>query len=683
MAGPFSNPNSAAEIAGQQQFMSTGGIPQVQTVPEKSGLQSAAEFVAATSAPINSLMEDYYKGQLKTELQGVTTALRAANNPWDMYLTTTADADKDPIVKNAMSELKQMGAAVRQGRMPADFALDRMEQIVSAATAKVPAYSEELTQAARSYLGFDPQQRKIAEMMQPTPQQLADAEDTKQAKRLNLDINTYRQAKLQQFQIEFQKQAIDLELAKINLGRKPTEIAQQDFKFGEVVRTAELQQQKDVDTKTGNLIAHKAILESTSLMAVQLGNIQAAITAGGITNPEQVIGQTHEVYNALKQTTLANLPASVDPAPIIRQLDTQRDGLIVMINQSSKGNLDLNKVNAFKHSVQAKITNIPGLAEGYAIAGEKYALEYTDLLAKLGMAGEGGMEAAIAQGAPGVGIAQLGWILNGVRIDKDDPQRAMQFYIDGTNPLAESTRKTAVALGLTIFSNKSKRTGAEMATDLGRWQSIVKGDETLVGLSVPSVVLSLSSMKEVQPRLIQTFNTEKQATLRRYAQAVASGYIDPTAVSVSGGRIHLTNTTTSVVPVTSGVYSGAAGGVVSPQQQRPAYSGGVINTQQAVQQNLAVVSDTQGAALVKQLEDNINRLVIFGERYKASGVLPDGYYKDMDTLLGDMTKLALDNKEAQKPAAGAPNKQEPAMGGIPTKAIRFEYRDGKMVRVAE
>ena len=665
MAGPFSSANTAVDIQ-------TGGLMAAQALPEihapkmPSAIADAAALVNAVAPPVNALMGEHYKTQLTQELKGVEAALAASRRPWAMDSLLSDEAAKDPIVSSAVKELKGMQTAVRRGQMPVDFAVDRMEQIISTAVSKVPAYEEELRAAGRNYLGFDPHQRMLSEMMQPNVQEQADQADAVAAAKIGMDINSYRQAKMQMFQIEFQKKSIDLQIASMNLQAKPGQLAMEQARFGQDVKQW---QRGDVEwnqKQAGGLVVQHSNLESASITAQLLEGLQAQVKQGGVQDVAGMKTQATQAYNALLSAELSRLPPGADASGVTTLINQQREMAFTLIDSAAAGKITQGQNQYLEEIAKNNLYRLPKLGPVLAGLGPQQAPLVMATLGRLSKAGPGGYESVLTGGGEAGGVLTLAELLDAGAIERNMEGAVNYHFRDGSvEGMPESTRKVGIMLGIERLSTPGS-VGTDYADGVQKLFELAgaKGgsiDEYYYGMIRPGVVANVSNSKETHGALLSTFTDDQAAIIQQYLSLVNSGQIPGGSVSLRDGKV--------VFPQNAPIQANTQSAPGTPSYMTQAQPGAVF--MQAGAEQISVTS--------LRLAEHINGMLKFGDTYRSTGVIPATVYGGREEFVSKLLAAEQQMKASQEAA----KQQQAAQQTQAPVVIKYQYVNGKLVRVQQ
>lgn len=668
MAGPFSSANTAVDIP-------TGGIMAAQVLPEvnapamPSAIADAAALVNAIAPPVNAIMGEHYKQQMTQELKGVEAALAASRRPWAMDSLLSDEAAKDPIVSSAVKELKGMQVAVRRGQMPVDFAVDRMEQIISSAASKVPAYEEELREAGRKYLGFDPHQRMLSDMMQPNVQEQADQADAVAAAKIGMDINSYRQAKMQMFQLEFQKKAVDYQIAAMNLQAKPEQLARERARYGHEVQQWQRSDVEWQQKQVGGLVIQHAQLESSSITAQLLEGMQAEITQGGIKNPEEWKNRGAQAYNALLSAELSKAGPGADVGAITSFVNQQREMAFSLIDSAAAGKITQNENTYLQEIAKNNLYRLPKLGPVLAGLGPQQAPMVMATLGRLSKAGPGGYESVLTSGGEAGGVLTLAELLDAGAIERN-MEGAVNYHFRGgsVEGMPESTRRVGIMLGIERLGTPGS-TGAEYADGVEKLRKLagMKGgdaDEYYYAMVRPGVVANVSNSKETHGALLGTFTDDQAAVIQQYLSLVSSGQIPGGSVSLRNGEV--------VFPQNAPVQAQAQAAPGTPSYMVQAQAGPVFMQAGAEQVSVAAL----------RLSEHINKMLKFGDTYRSTGVIPASVYNGREDFVSKLL-AAEQQMKANQEAAKAQEAAEKAKAQQAPVVIKYQYVNGKLQRVTQ
>ena len=689
MAGPFGNPNSAAELSVQAPSPQAA-LPTIDAPQAPSTIADIANVVNAVAPSVNAAMGQYYEGQVKQQLQSVEAALAATKYPWLQDALLASEASKDPIVLGAISEMKSISAAQRKGRLPPEYAMDRMEQIVSSAVAKVPAYETELTQAARKYLGFDPHQQQLQTLMQPSPEDKAFNEIKSQAANLGISVHEAQQFNLLRAQLEIQKQQADLQAAVHSSQRSAITDARGDIEFSQKQEDRAAEKKSAYDKTTATLNYNSVLLEMASISSDYGTIMQTAMASGkGIPDIEKVIVSADDKYNELRKKLITNAPPGQDITAQLNEVDKQRDGMRIMLTAVSEGKVLKSQNDYIKSAAQHSLLVMPKLGSMYAAFGPDSLPAITSTLARLNN-NPGGKEAWLASGDPNAGAYLLGAYIDGVgRVKDSDVEGGFTSYYKGTAPANDEQRKVAILLGMQVATdpNTKPADAAEAVTKLG---NIASPTEFYASMSSSQMVAANVRRKEVWGQLVQQQTVGDASIKRRIATLVQQGIIDPAGISVDkDGVVRFTaNVYNPVSNIAEKLPESLSATSEIPSVNLADRIGKGVDTVENVGKaaynivsGLPTVASSSGLLNVgvqtasrnitlSNLESDINKFLYYSDAYSKVGIVPSSNYTDRARFVSELNQTAQD---AYKSTDGR-------QVGTQVNPIKYQMVNGKLVR---
>jgi len=158
MAGPFSSTgNQASEIPGVQL---QGGFKPTPGVADALNAVASVAIPAIKKNHIDNLQED-----ITGQTDSIKTALLARANPALSQSLFTEEALANPATAAAFAQFNDIAAAVKQGKLPGQFALERLSVIQNDAIAQSPEFEQEIRAAMVAATGQDPNKRLFANLL--------------------------------------------------------------------------------------------------------------------------------------------------------------------------------------------------------------------------------------------------------------------------------------------------------------------------------------------------------------------------------------------------------------------------------------------------------------------------------------------------------------------------------------
>lgn len=289
MAGPFSSTgNQAAEIPGVQL---QGGF---QPTP---GIADALNAVASVAVPaikknhIDNLQED-----ITGKTDSIKTALLARANPALSQSLFTEEALANPATAAAFAQFNDIQNAVKQGKLPGQFALERLSVIQNDAIAQSPEFEQEIRAAMIQATGQDPEKRLFASLLSTQAESLSAEEKFQQklsndARRVGLTVPAFIEAN--NSILKAQTENAEFTRAKINGTMDLRKVA------GAVNSRSGLIMMDVMQSARGQVIATGGLTpEFTTQLSQQLGasiaaaQAQIIATAGDAVDPSELAAAT-------------------------------------------------------------------------------------------------------------------------------------------------------------------------------------------------------------------------------------------------------------------------------------------------------------------------------------------------------------------------------------------------------
>lgn len=344
MAGPFSSRgNQAQEIEGVQL---KGGFAPVPGIVDAVNAAAKVALPAIRDNHIQNLKED-----ITGKTDSVKTALLARSNPALAQSLFTEEALANPATAAAFAQFNDIALAVSQGKLPGQFALERLSVIQSDAIAQSPEFEQEIRAAMLQATGQDPEKRLFSTLLSDQKQGLSAEEKFQQklsndARRVGLSVPAFVEANNSVFTAQ-------------------TEEA--EFKRSRINGTINLR-------KVAGSVNNRSGLIMMDVM--QAARLQ--ITQGGGLTPEfitQLKGQVNASVAAASAEIIATAGDAVDPTEIsaaVAPLNALSGQIEAMIDDGS---------------LQAMVSNTNALNKGL-ILGE--AMQFKDFAIAHSLGGERG-----------------------------------------------------------------------------------------------------------------------------------------------------------------------------------------------------------------------------------------------------------------------------------------------------
>ena len=347
MAGPFSSRgNQAQEIAGVQL---KGGFDVVPGIAEAVG--------AAANIAVPAIRENHISN-LQDEITGKTdsikTALLARANPALAQSLFTEEALANPATAAAFEAFNDIAAAVKQGKLPGQFALERLSVIQNDAISEAPEFAQEIRAAMLQATGQDPEKRLFASLLSDQATGLSAQAKFEQklrndAARVGLTVDAFVEANNSVFTA--QTEAAEFQRASRNGTMSIRKVA------------------GEVNNRSGLIMMD--VLQSAR---------EQTIAAGGLT-PEfitQLKGQVNASIAAATAEIIATAGDAVDPTEIataIAPLNALAGQIEAMIDDQSLLAMVTNTNVLNKGLVLGKALQFKDFAIAHSLGGERNFLE--------------------------------------------------------------------------------------------------------------------------------------------------------------------------------------------------------------------------------------------------------------------------------------------------------------------
>jgi hypothetical protein len=496
MGAPFTSAGGAKEIAGVQLH---GGSPAA------PGAAAAVDGALKVALPF---LKDQHTRGLKEEVTGQVTslkeALEATRNPSIAQSKFREEALANPITAGAFKEFTLIQDAAAQGRLPGDFALERLEDIQKQAIAKAPEFEQEIRQAMMMASGQDPQKTIFSRLMAPvetavTPEMKAMDDLRQESFKNGITVE-------QQQEVNHQMTMGALEQARLN--RK---------------KSAGTYALLDATTEANN--------RAGTIMVETMSALNRQRQAGGIT-PEfsqQAVAQSKiavtaaiaDITASAKGVDGAQVAAAVAP---LLQLQEQIEGM------AEDGTLEalVSSKNILGRSIiEGEILKSPSFGTAWVFGGQRGTMELLKFMetgtnpASKQLLGNINEKAKLAFQIQGIGAAAL----------------AEQYGKLGAGVPAETTEeKNARALAASIALGTAGLDDAKHITALGELQAIDKELAWSVFAS-RKVITSTSNSKALQAAFINLQEATTVGLNDEYATLTVTPGFDTKKLHFAGGKL--------------------------------------------------------------------------------------------------------------------------------------------------
>jgi len=339
MAGPFaSSGNEAQEI---ERVQLQGGF-----TPD-AGLAGVAAAVLGKALPL--LTEAHAKDikqDITDETESIKEALLAAQNPALAGSKFKKEALENPVTAEAFRQYTLIQDAAASGKLPRQYALERLEAIQDEAIANNPAFEKEIRAAMVQATGVDPNKATFQQLLNKSA---ADLSPEAKAERKTRELAAFHG-------ITYEEQ-----LQYNNLGhRNRLQQDQLNLKKASGEYSA-LDASKEVNLQSGNIL-----LGITA-------QVNAAHTAGEVTdefiaNMKLQLG-TEVASASLILTQASSGVSGAQLTAMLAPLKLMEERVIGMLEDTSFQKAVTNKVFMSKILIEDRVMSMPSMAAAWALGG--------------------------------------------------------------------------------------------------------------------------------------------------------------------------------------------------------------------------------------------------------------------------------------------------------------------------
>lgn len=355
MAGsPFATSGNVGDIAPIQ--LKGGFTP-------NTGIADAVVQIANVVVPVlKQNLEDDITDSVSNKVGSVSLALRVHRSPSLANSEFNEEALANPNVRLALDEFFDIQKAVKQGKLPSTFALERLEIIQNNAIRNAPAFESEIRGAMQDATGQDPTKalfsRALAEpVVKQTPQQKAQA---------------------------------DLEFAAFKIGQTVEDV----IGMNQVAATNAIKQSHyDLLAKQGTYTLNTAASEIVDRSATIVTDVMAEVlrlqTAGtpiGVEQENALIGMINAGFaDAQQQLLVKTKGLNVSGTAIsaeLAPLAIQRDQAIAMIKDGTTAKILNQHSDVIVADAQLTFLNNPEYGRVHAVLKGEGTLRYMEFKAR-------------------------------------------------------------------------------------------------------------------------------------------------------------------------------------------------------------------------------------------------------------------------------------------------------------
>ena len=339
MAGPFSSTGNQAQDIERVQLK--GGFS-----PDAGVAGVAAAIIGEAIPLITEAHAKDIREDITSQTESVKQALLAAQNPALRGSEFTEEALQNPITKEAFKQFNLIQDAASSGKLPKQYALERLEEIQDTAIANNPGFEKEIRAAMVQATGVDPNKATFQQMLNKSA---ADLSPEAKAERKTRELAAFHGITYEE-QLHFN-----------NVGaRNQAQQAQLNLHKADGTYNL-LQATEEVNLTSGNT------------MIGIMGQVQAA-TKNGTMTPEMMVSFVQQadaeivtalsvIGSASSNVTGAQLTQAVAPLQIMRTAiaGMAEDGSLVSM---TKDNVLMKKL-----MLEDNLMNMPSFAAAWTFGG--------------------------------------------------------------------------------------------------------------------------------------------------------------------------------------------------------------------------------------------------------------------------------------------------------------------------
>ncbi len=351
-------------------FQTSGNVGDIAPVQLKggftpdTGIADAVVDVANTVLPvIRQNLEDELTEDVSGKAASVALALKATRFPSIQESVFSEAALADPQVALALKEFTLIQDAAKNGRLPATFALERLELIQNKAIKDSPAFEAEIRGAMRDATGVDPQKTLFQQLLSNTSGKSAEQ-------------------KLQ-------------EKLHIQAGSNGVTVDEQ-VAMNHTAAEAQFQQDKfNLTAKQGNYTLNTLSSEIVSrgqlIMTDTMEKVNQLVVSGKPIGVEEKLLLSNSV-NAAAAATIASLTANIarlnlDGTAVTKAMSPvmqQRDIILEMINNGTMQRMLTEHKDVLIKDAQVSFANNPEYGNLWKVVGTDGLLKFMDYKTKYG-----------------------------------------------------------------------------------------------------------------------------------------------------------------------------------------------------------------------------------------------------------------------------------------------------------
>ncbi len=367
----------------QAPFQTSGNVADIAPVQLRGGftpdtsIADAVVDVANTVIPvIRQNLEDSVTEDVTGRTKAVSLALKATRFPSIQESIFSEEALANPNVAMALEEFTLIQDAAKQGRLPSNFALERLELIQNNAIRNAPEFESEIRGALRDATGLDPQKALFSKLLQ-------EAGTTK----------TAEQKAFEQLDIESIKLGVTRDqLIGMNNAAAQNQIQQNGFDLA-----------AKQGTYTIRTLGSEVVNRGAALVTDVMADVQRMNTAGitiGVEEEKALISKVNAAFGASTSAMLAKTAGlSVSGTAVsaeLAPLNALRDNTIKMIEDGTLQSVMSQHNKTIISSTQNSLLNNPDYVAAYAIGGSRGFLDLVKFMDKSSTAEGKALTAALS-----------------------------------------------------------------------------------------------------------------------------------------------------------------------------------------------------------------------------------------------------------------------------------------------
>jgi len=354
----------------QSPFQTSGNVSDIATVQLKGGFTPDTGIASAVVDAANLIVPIIQKNHTESltndvtgKAKAVSLALKATRFPSIQESVFSEEALANPNVKMALEEFTLIQDAAKQGRLPSNFALERLELIQNNAIRNAPEFEDEIRGAMTDATGQDPQKALFGRLLSETTNKSAE------------------QKAFEQLDVEAIKLGITRDqLIGINQAAALNKIEQDKFDLA-----------AKQGTYTINTVGSEVVNRGAALVTDVMADVQRLATSGqtiGVNEKQQLVAKVNAAFGAATSAMLAKTAGlNVSGTAInaeLAPLNALRDNTIKMIEDDTLQTVLSQHNNTIIASTQNSLLNNPDYVAAYAIGGSRGFLEMVKFIEKSG-----------------------------------------------------------------------------------------------------------------------------------------------------------------------------------------------------------------------------------------------------------------------------------------------------------